>query len=320
MLARAAVKARPREDDLVRCALTGRRSVRDAHARRRREVVACSRDAILHATVDRSVELEGVARIGDLLDQRRTRPGRPTVERLHHEVASVRREEDLGVLELFVEDVYDAVAIGTDRASGLTPLARRHIVRRAHLLVHPRVAAIGRGRDDRRRGTRALELVVADVDVAEERTALGVVDPELLLVAERGGGLLRQDHGRLPRALDVRRRRRDVVRPGHGDALEPLQPAPGRQSGNEVRVVQPGAVRPREVAVCIGRRSERQGWILKGSETPITFTEQPNHRSWHPKEQPPGTGRSTLRRTSASLRRPPGSRGNEPVAGRDHRR
>jgi hypothetical protein len=60
--------------------------------------------------------------------------------------------------------------------------------------------------------------------------------------------------------------------------------------------------------------------FLKGSETPITFTQQPNHRSWHPKEQPLGTGRSTLRRTSVSLRRPPGSRGNEPVAGRDHRR
>jgi hypothetical protein len=49
--------------------------------------------------------------------------------------------------------------------------------------------------------------------------------------------------------------------------------------------------------------------LVKGSETPITFTQQPNHRSWNPKEQPPGTGRSTLRRTFASLRRPRGSRG-----------
>jgi hypothetical protein len=60
--------------------------------------------------------------------------------------------------------------------------------------------------------------------------------------------------------------------------------------------------------------------VVEGSETPVTFTQQPNHRSWHPKEQPLGTGRSTLRRPSASLRRPRGSRGNEPVAGRDHRR
>jgi hypothetical protein len=63
-----------------------------------------------------------------------------------------------------------------------------------------------------------------------------------------------------------------------------------------------------------------RGIIVKGSETPITFTEQPNLRAWHPKEQPLGTGRSTLRRTPMSLRRPPESRGNEPVAGRDHRR
>ena len=61
------------------------------------------------------------------------------------------------------------------------------------------------------------------------------------------------------------------------------------------------------------------GW-LKGSETSVTLTQQPNHRSWHPREQPLGTGRSTLRRTSVSLRRPRESRGNEPVAGRDHRR
>jgi hypothetical protein len=80
VLARAAVEARPGEDDLVRCVLTGRGSVRDAHARRGREVVACPSDAVLHAAVDRPIELEGVAGIGDLLDQRGTRPGRPTVE------------------------------------------------------------------------------------------------------------------------------------------------------------------------------------------------------------------------------------------------
>jgi D-alanyl-D-alanine carboxypeptidase len=59
---------------------------------------------------------------------------------------------------------------------------------------------------------------------------------------------------------------------------------------------------------------------VKGSETPITFAQQLDRRSPHPKTLLRGTDKSIPQRTSSNLRRRPGSRGSAPVGEQAHRR
>src|SRR5207245_2265730 len=93
-------------------------------------------------------------------------------------------------------------------------------------------------------------------DIAEERAARCVVGPDLLLVLERRRRLLRDDHGWLPRVLGTCRRAGHIVRTRYGNGLEAFERRGARKGRGQVRVVEPGPVRPREVSIRVGLGTE----------------------------------------------------------------
>src|SRR5439155_17532665 len=110
-------------------------------------------------------------------------------------------------------------AVGANGAAGAPEALLRvegFVAGRGDLLVRPGVSSIGRGGDEKRlRQCHALLLAPerreTDVHVPKEWAARGVVGPDLLLVAERCRGLLRDDHRVLPCAGVTRGCRRGVV-------------------------------------------------------------------------------------------------------------
>ncbi len=105
----------PGAQDLIGCAGTGRCTIRDIHARRRREVVARSTYAVHHTAEAGSVELDEEAGVNGKSDVHGPCPRFAPVERFDHEVRARCRHSDG---ELVGEDVDYAMAIGTDRATG----------------------------------------------------------------------------------------------------------------------------------------------------------------------------------------------------------
>ena len=155
------------------------------------------------------------------------------------------------------EDVDVAPAVGAHRAAvglGVVAVVRR----RADLLRGPRVAAVaGAGHVQRRRQRLALAVAAerrpADVDVAEEPARRRVVGPDLLLVGERGRGLLGDEHRRDHARVRPRGRGRDVVGARDGDRLEALE----RLLGTRRRRSSRSGSRSRAASRCPGERAVR---------------------------------------------------------------
>src|SRR5438067_8708354 len=92
------------------------------------------------------------------------------------------------------------------------------------------------------------------------------ISPDLLLVTERGRGLLRDNYRILPCCLargPTENRDLRVVSTGHGDGFEPLEGlfAIGVEVCGQVGVVEPRPIRPGECAVRAWHRPEGQSWI-----------------------------------------------------------
>ena len=146
-------------------------------------------------------------------------------------------------------------AVGPDRAA--LPAAGLGVVRgRAQLPGRPGVATVGGPGEQHGLAAPAVaaaaEPDVADVDVAEVRTGLGVVGPDLLLVAEQRRVLLGHDHRRLPGGLVTARAAGDVVGAGHGDGGGTAEARVSREGRRDVGVVEPLPVGPRELPFAPG--------------------------------------------------------------------
>ncbi len=185
------------------------------------QVVASAGDAVLDGPPEDGVEL---TRMGDSTGD---------LEGLAPVVAAVGgTDQELEVLlrgrvSPDAEDGHVTLAVGADRAA-VERLDLPVVGGRRDLLLRPRVAAVGGGSDDQRSGNGVSLLLApergpAQVHVAEERAARGVVSPDLLLVAERRRRLLGDDHGGLPRVCVIGRCGRDIVRARDRDGLEAIE-------------------------------------------------------------------------------------------------
>ncbi len=136
----------------------------------------------------------------------------------------------------------------------------------------------------RQRGRQGVAVAVAaerrpaDVDVAEERAARRAVGPDLLLVREGGRGLL-GDHHRavqaalLPAAAAAARRRCGRPRWPRSPGRSPRTGSRAKFDG-QVRVVQPGAVGPREGAVGARARAEGHRRVTVGDQAGLVVAGQ----------------------------------------------
>src|SRR4051794_33427428 len=131
------------------------------------------------------------------------------------------------------EDVRGAAAVGADGAA-VERVALTVVRCRGDRMLAPRVAAVVRDGHDERRGNGVALLLPAErrpagVDGAEVRARAGIVGPDLLLVGERGRGLLADDHrgatlcARAPRGLVACRSVARAVGTRDGDRLEALE-------------------------------------------------------------------------------------------------
>jgi hypothetical protein len=141
-----------------------------------------------------------------------------------------------------------AVAVGSDGAT--LPSAGLVVVGRCGELARgPGIAAVGGTSEQDRFGSgRAAESDVADIGVAEVGAALGVVGPDLFLVAEEGLVLPGDDHRVHPGVVVTSDGARQIIGAGHRDGGIAGKAGIAREVGGDVRVVQPLPIGPREVA------------------------------------------------------------------------
>ena len=120
---------------------------------------------------------------------------------------------------------------------------------------------------------------VAHVDVAEVRARFGVVGPELLLVAEQRRVLPGDDDRVHPCCVAACDGARDVVSAGDGDRSGTTEALAAGHVGGDVGVVQALAVRPGEVTVAVGDRSEDQFGITVGDEVVLKVVRKRSDRT-----------------------------------------
>ena len=240
----------------------GRGAVGDVHAGPGSKVAARTGDAVDRRPSEDRVEDSG------LRDR-----SRDWARRRPRSTAVVRDRDELGSGMALrgnrpdAEDVSVAVAVGPDRAA-VKRIALAVVGCRSDWMSAPRRTAVAR-HGDLELGGRGVALLLAhevgpaDIDAAEEGTRGCVVGPDLLLVGERRGRLVRDEHRCHPRCLVARGCRLDVVRPRHRyrlKAFERLLGTGGAEVRRQVGVVEPGSIRPAEGAVDrLG--SERDGRI-----------------------------------------------------------
>src|SRR5262249_55225124 len=112
------------------------------------------------------------------------------------------------------------------------------------------------------------------VNMAEERTAGSVVDPDLILVAEGRRRLLRHDDRVLPGARVAGGGRPAIVRARDGNRLEALEGRLPREGGGQVAVVQARAVPPGKLPVRVRLWAKRQRRIAVGDKAALEVVRQ----------------------------------------------
>ena len=147
----------------------------------------------------------------------------------------------------------------------------------------------------------APEAHVADVGVAEVWARLGVVGPQLLLVAEQRLVLAGHDDRIHPGVVVTGDGPGDVVGPRHRDRTRTRETRAAREVRRDVGVVQALAVGPREVAGLVGNRAEHHLGVTVGHEVVLEVVGQRPDRTGRVRHAARiGRGRLSRRRVRLS--------------------